>query len=137
MKRKCGLIIVAAPAYTVPEQPSSEPEEEQQYSESDPGQGSTTLPDSHKERNLSDMKVGETAYTTPWGMWVDLRKHAWLHPEYPAAAHQMGTIEMKVQRKADGYYVWLVPGEDYTPRSEPGYVSPADTKYIPVVAMYN
>lgn len=101
------------------------------------GSATATLPDEAISHTISAMAVGEVAYTTPWGMWVDLEGRGWLHPDYTASPSAMGTVRMRVERRDDGYHVWLVPGETYTPQEEPSYVSPADTQYVPVVAMHS
>jgi hypothetical protein len=93
-------------------------------------------PFSDGEPTIARMQVGETAYTTPWGMWVDLSKQGWLHPEYPATATPRGTIRMKVERHENGYHVWPPEGETYNPSSGPCYVSPADTEYIKVAVLH-
>jgi hypothetical protein len=44
---------------------------------------------------------------------------------------------MRVELRQDGYHVWPPRGERYQPQSEPGYVSPRDTQYLPVVEIHN
>lgn len=95
-----------------------------------------TLPEDMEEDTLDSMLTGESAYTTPWGMWVDAERQCWLHPAYPAHKRPGGTVEMRVERRQDGYHVWPPRGYKYKPSSEPGFVSPRDTQYIPVVRLH-
>lgn len=93
-----------------------------------------TLPKRFEDKNLlKHMKVGTTAFTLPWGMWVDDQRRCWLHPDYPADPTPSGNSQMRVKRTKDGFVVWPPHGEKYTPQAEPGYVSPADTKYLRVI----
>lgn len=89
-----------------------------------------------EEHTLSSMMTGEIAYTLPWGMWVDKERQCWLHPDYGASPNPHGTCTMRVMLRKDGYHVWVPPGETYKPSSTAGYVSPADTKYLPVTELH-
>lgn len=86
--------------------------------------------------SLSELRVGEAAYTMPWGMWLDRRCRYWLHPDYDAEPAPDGAAQMLVAHRAGGWFVWVPAGEEYVPTSQPGYVSPADTKYLPVAGVH-
>lgn len=85
------------------------------------------------EHTIGRMMSGTEGYTTPWGLWVDEDHNCWLHPDYPCKLRPGGTVSMLVKRDWDGSYaVRLDPSYKYKPSNTPGYISPADTKYIPV-----
>lgn len=94
------------------------------------------LPPQAEEPTIDQMKVGEVCYTLPWGMWVDSNRLCWLHPKYPAENRPGGTVEMRVELRKDGFHVWVPKGRSWKPSSKPGFVSPADTKYLPVVELH-
>lgn len=87
--------------------------------------------------SVASMAVGEIAYTTPWGMWVDAERRCWLHPGYPAQHFPSGTVSMRIERRDDGWHVWPPKGETWTPRNQSGYAG-ADsvTEWVPVVALH-
>lgn len=93
------------------------------------------LPESYDEPTLDTMSTGERVYTTPWGMWVDRERKCWLHPKYIAEKSLMGTVCMRVEKRRDGYHVWPPRDEKWTP-GPPGYASPVDTEWIPVVKLH-
>jgi len=101
--------------------------------------GQAALPNgSNTQKTLADMKVGDTDYTTPWGMWEDLSHRMWLNPNYDAEANPFGTVHMKVVHEAKGYHVWISSSDDearYTPEKAPSYVGQADSKWIPVATL--
>jgi hypothetical protein len=94
------------------------------------------LPEDYEEATIDSMVTGERGYTVPWAMWVDADRNCWLHPKYTIHADTCGTVQMRVELREDGYHVWLVPGEKYQPRASPGYCSPEDTEYLPVVELH-
>ena len=96
-----------------------------------------SLPENLEEATIDSMTTGQSAYTLPWGMWVDTERHCWLHPKYPISDKPHGTREMRIELKEDGYHVWTPPGETWSPQREPGFISPADTQYIPVAVLYS
>jgi hypothetical protein len=97
---------------------------------------SAVLPESFIEPSIKDTKIGQTFYTLPWGMWVDLNRMCWLHPDYPVSPEPDGTLSMRVQRRADGFHVWPPATSSYSPTAAPGYVSPADTVYLAVAKLH-
>ncbi len=110
--------------------------------------GSATLPDSMLESTLGDLKVGEKAMTTPWAVWFDMKGKGHLHPQYPAvsvdeakaefaARNGNYTVTMLVERRADGYHIWVPAGEQYQRQDKPGYVGGENLKYIPVVKVHS
>jgi hypothetical protein len=82
------------------------------------------------------MAVGNAGWTVPWAMWVDQHNKCWLHPEYTIHATPGGTVQMRVEFRDDGYHVWLVEGQRYSPSAKPGYCSPESTVYIPVAELH-
>lgn len=94
-----------------------------------------TMPSSRYEKTIDSMKVGESGYTTPWAMWVDLDSHMWLHPKYPVEPSIEGTVDMRVERRDDGFHVWPPADEKYTPVKEPHYAGEEGLEWIRVVAL--
>lgn len=82
--------------------------------------------------SIGGMVTGGIGYTMPWAMWADSEHKLWLHPDYPVYGAPGGTVQMRVELRDGGYHVWPPEGEVYAPQSEPGYVSPRDTRYLPV-----
>ncbi len=94
------------------------------------------LPENLEENTIDSMVTGEVGYTVPWGMWVDTDRNCWLHPKYTLHEHSGGTVQMRVELREDGYHVWAPPGKTWSVQAEPGYMSPQDTEYIPVVELH-
>lgn len=94
-----------------------------------------TLPSSMHERTIDSLEVGESGYTMSWAMWVDLNSNMWLNPKYPVGAEVVGTSNMRVERRGDGFHVWPPSDAKYTPEEEPGYVGGANLEWIRVVAI--
>jgi hypothetical protein len=82
-----------------------------------------TIPSDRLEITIKDLQVGESGYTLPWGMWIDLEDHCWLNPDYPVTGEVKGTSRMWVERKENGYHV-----------GRPSYVG-QDGPWIPVVEL--
>lgn len=94
------------------------------------------LPENLEEAAIELMAVGESGWAVPWAMWVDGARQCWLHPKYTVTERPGGTGVMLVELRADGYHVWPPAGYRWSPQSEPGYVSPHDTQYIPVAKLH-
>lgn len=95
------------------------------------------LPEGCEEYTISSMSTGEKGYTVPWAMWVDSERKCWLHPHYTISGHPGGTVQMKVQKRSDGYHVWLVDGERYSiSRNGPSYVGQEGAEWIPVMGLH-
>jgi hypothetical protein len=84
---------------------------------------------------LANMRVGQTCFTLPWAMWVDLDMECWLHPDYPAHDVSYGSARMLVRHQADGYHVCPPSGAAYRPSEIHGYASEDDTRWLPVVSV--
>lgn len=95
------------------------------------------LPENMEESRIVGMCPGDTRWTLPWAMWVDRDRRCWLHPEYPADLNPGGTVSMRIELHPDGYHVWPPADQRYSLQDEPGYVSPADTEYLPVAMLHS
>ncbi len=51
---------------------------------------------------IRDMRPGETGYTVPWAMEVDLDFHGWLRTYFTVSSRPVGTLSMLVRRSNDG-----------------------------------
>ena len=85
---------------------------------------------------IDRMALGKVGYTLPWGMWVDNDRNCWLHPKYPVDDQPQGTSQMRVELREDGYHVWAPAGKTWPLVDKPGFASPDDTAYIPVVMLH-
>jgi hypothetical protein len=94
------------------------------------------LPKSLEEAKIGGMCTGDGGWAVPWAMWVDRERRCWLHPNYTIHAHRGGTVQMRVELRGDGYHVWTAADHRYDLNDEPGYVSPSDTEYLPVVELH-
>lgn len=80
---------------------------------------------------IANMEAGQVRYTVPWAMKADLDGALWLRPDYLASERPGGTVEMRIERRGDGYHVWPVPGYRYSPDG----AHPAGGPYIPVAVL--
>ncbi len=85
---------------------------------------------SARRGTLAAMYVGEAAYTTYWAMSADLQRKCWLNPNYPAKSQPSGTVEMRVERRKDGYHVWVPQGASWEP------IDLAGRKHLPVAKIH-
>jgi hypothetical protein len=85
---------------------------------------------------IGGMMIGEVAYTLPWAMWVDTDRRCWLHPHYPARESAGGTVQMRVERRLDGYHVWPPPGNKWSVKRRNGFVGGEDVEFIPVAELH-
>jgi hypothetical protein len=94
------------------------------------------MPQKFIQKELKDLKVGESCYTVPWGMWVDSKGNCWLNPNYSASDNPGGTVQMYVTRKSDGYYVNISRCKDHGWQrvTRPSYAG-QNGPWIPVVRM--
>lgn len=92
------------------------------------------LPEDLEGSTIAGMQIGETAYTTPWAMWVDTDRRCWLNPNYPADDRPHGTVQMRIARETGGFRVWMTPGHRYSPQKECGHVG-ATGDFLPVVRL--
>ncbi|MDB5165544.1 MAG: hypothetical protein JWM00_434 [Candidatus Saccharibacteria bacterium] len=98
--------------------------------------GQDRSPENLERPTIDSMVTSQVAYTLPWGMWVDNTRCLWLHPKYPITDEVRGTSRMRIELRHDGYHVWPPADETWSPSKEPGYASPEDTEYIPVVKLH-
>jgi len=93
------------------------------------------LPEGLEELTVDLLIDGQDGYVVPWAMWVDLDRRMWIHPKYGVDKEPGGTCHMRIQREGDVIVVFqkTIGDHRYTPSAFPGFVSPADTQYLPVV----
>ncbi|QQG96192.1 hypothetical protein HBE99_04430 [Mycobacteroides chelonae] len=63
------------------------------------------LPEGIEETAISDMTVGDVAYTVPWAMWVDRQRRCWLRPDFSVETAPCGTASMRIRKRTDGFHV--------------------------------
>jgi hypothetical protein len=86
-------------------------------------------------RTIESMRVGESKYTLPWVVWVDLDGAAWLPTKAPID-FQGGTNTMRIERRDDGYHVWLPSDSEYlTPTDKSPYAGSPGLAWLPVAAI--
>lgn len=93
------------------------------------------LPDHLLERELKDLKVGESAWTVPWAMYVTEDRRCWLHGGYSAFDQQGGTVQMIVTHTKDGYIVDVSYCRDHGWHITNGSGYMGDFTPIPVVRL--
>jgi len=95
------------------------------------------LPSNFENNNqLKNMKVGDSGYIVPWGMWVDMDGNAWLNENYDFDPVPGGTVQLKVTRVVDGYIAHIHDMNDdykWARQNSPSYMSPKEVCYGPVV----
>lgn len=101
------------------------------------GERQAILPENREESTLGGMSVGEGAFTVRWAMWVDPQRRCWVDPDYPVTNLPLGTSNMRVERRADGYHVWVPPGATWQPRPRSGHNGVDDSTHIPVVELHD
>jgi hypothetical protein len=75
------------------------------------------LPAAIREATVATMEPGRPYWTVPWAMLADEDGRLWLRPGYTAWDRPGGTARMRMELREDGYHVWPVPGETYTPEA--------------------
>lgn len=96
-----------------------------------------TLPENRERPRVSDLAIGEAAYIVRLGMWVDEEQRCWLHPDFTVTRSAVGTSDLRIERRADGYHVWTPVVARWTPVDKPSYTGSGDTTYIPVVEFHD
>ena len=96
------------------------------------------LPNDFEEKNqLSNMKVGQSGYIVPWGMWVDVLGNCFLNENYTFHSEPGGTVQLKITRIESGYVAHLnelKPGAHKWERQNgPSFASPESVCYGRVV----
>lgn len=68
-----------------------------------------------EDRLISQMKIGDSGYTTHWAMSIDSERYGYLNPNYTVSGTPQGTASMRVTRLASGFEVVALSSEKYTP----------------------
>jgi hypothetical protein len=92
------------------------------------------LPEHLEDPTIDNMTVGQVAYTMSWAMSVDSARRCWLNPRYPAFPEPGGTVKMRLQRRDDGFHVWIPQGETWSVPE--GYADSTRGDYLPVVKLH-
>jgi len=76
---------------------------------------------------IDQMKVGETCWTNPHSLWLNMDGAYLLHPRYSVALHAQDDSTMAITRTDTGYQVVLTPAEkaNITPSDQPPYFGTA------------
>lgn len=72
-----------------------------------------TLPKTLLKQKLSDLKVGDSAWCTPWTMEVDRNAKLWLNTSATFEKVCVGTSTMKVTETAAGWVCDISKCDDY------------------------
>jgi hypothetical protein len=99
------------------------------------------IPEQFINKNqLFNLKVGQSGYIVPWGMWVDLEGNAFLNENYNFHESSGGTVSLLITRVSEGYVAHLDSfkyfNEPYTweKQDSPGFNSPKQACYGKIVA---
>lgn len=88
------------------------------------------------QSQLLNMRVGESVYIVPWGMWVDMDGNCYLNEKYDIHPGPSGTVQLKITKIENGYIVHLkeMNGDYKWERQEgPTYATPNEFCYGKVV----
>lgn len=69
----------------------------------DPGR----LPEDRLQRTIASLREGESAWVVPWAMSVDVDRRCTLKADFGISDRPGGTVAMRVERRADGFHVWI------------------------------
>ncbi len=84
---------------------------------------------------ICNMTVGETVFITPWAMMVDDDMRCYLNGKYTYRKSSGGTVTMRVERRHDGYHVFVPEGQKYSP-SAISWVGATKDDLIPVKGIH-
>lgn len=71
------------------------------------------LPCEKQEKTIDSMFPGETGFTVPWAVMVDLDRLMWIRGDYPIDENKGGTAQMKVHRNREGFEIEVPLNERY------------------------
>ena len=92
------------------------------------------LPSAYVDREqIQYMEPGEVKWTLPWSMYVNFDMECFLNGTYMTKDWPGGTVEMQIERTAEGFFVCLVPSHKYSAQKRPPWVGSADATMIPVL----
>ncbi len=95
------------------------------------------LPPKFEDKSqLKNMKVGESGYTVPWAMWVDLDGNCWLNENYTIQGTPGGTVQLKITRVTEGYIAHINDMKDnerWQKVEDPCFMSPNEVIWGKVV----
>ncbi|NMB91293.1 hypothetical protein GYA37_00420 [candidate division WWE3 bacterium] len=99
-------------------------------------EGTSFLPSSMKESTISDLAVGQVAFTLPWAMFADMNERLMIVESYPAEKRRGGTTQMRIAKSngnilVDRGSIW---NEKYTP-CVPCYAGVSPDQYVPVTLL--
>lgn len=95
------------------------------------------LPEEFLEKNtLSQLSVGESAYSVPWAMAVTENRLCVLNGRYTFHKEPFGTSKMLVRRGKDGYEVYVPEGYKYSFSRSIPWVGAAKEDFIPVTKVH-
>jgi hypothetical protein len=81
---------------------------------------------------IGAMAIGQTAYTPDWAMWEDTKHRFWLDAQYMVCQSAQGTLDMRVEHRADGYHAWPPAGATYLPEGCEPDSGQSGRMFIPV-----
>lgn len=86
------------------------------------------LPASKKMKRIADMNIGETCFTTPLAMWVNLDQECFLNENFEASNEVKGDLKLKVLKAVDGYFVLIYEVTyNWSPRENHGFATVDET----------
>lgn len=82
------------------------------------------LPETKVEKKLSDLKIGESGFTVPWAMWLNLEGECFLNESFTFDEKKGVTVELKITRVQDGYIAFINDNIKYkwTKNSSPNFM---------------
>ena len=83
------------------------------------------------------MNVGDIRYIVPWGMVVDNNRNCWLIPSYSVDTRPGGTVEMKIERREDGFHAWMPLDAKWNVREDSSCECSLSKQHIPVAVLHH
>ncbi len=94
------------------------------------------MPPEYMERTIRDMTPGESGWTVPWAITVDIDRTMWVNGAYSIERESVGTARTRIERTSNGVAVWRDGLGKYTPSDVWPYMgSDPRRDRIPVVEL--
>ena len=80
-------------------------------------QASASTPIALTEGTIGSMKEGDVRFAHLSGFWIDKSWQCWLNADQPVAMQKHRNLNLRIERRADGFHVW--PGGWQPPNKRP------------------
>lgn len=92
------------------------------------------LPDEWVDHSrIENMEMNQRRFVVPWAMIIDEDQRCFLESDAQTSRTMGGTVCLPIERRADGYHVWLTRGVELFFRWSPSRIG---SGFVPVVAIH-